>query len=130
MRAMIRLEKMSSKNRAFVDALLRVLAVELNVGSKELNRELEVECYASTFDTGADNIGLNVAKRRWVRIGDKLSARCMAEIDRMLADGALEGCCDRIKISDYIIANSDLTDCHLTALNEMELTNYHRRWRS
>lgn len=120
----IKLANRSRKNRSFFDSLIRVLAVEINIGSDSLNRDLMLASYRPPQDMSAENIGSRVEKRGWDTPRDMLPKATLDAIDDMLAEArrqGLEGCCDKVRIAQFIIGHTDLTDCHTTALNEMEL---------
>lgn len=129
----IKLSNRSRKNREFYDALLRTLAVEINIGSTRLNRDLMLPSFRPIHDTTAEHIGSHVEKRGWDTPADMLPASTLDAIDNMLADAAsqnMKDCCDKIRISQYLINQTDLTTCHLCALNELHLTTYHKKYQN
>ena len=128
----IKLANRSRSNRNFYDSLIRVIAVEINIGSTSLNRDMELWSYRPVYDMTAEDFGSNVEKRGWDTPRQMLPAKTLDAIDAMLVEAAqqgLEGCCDKPRIMAFIKEHTDLTDCHLTALNELVLSQWHRRCR-
>ena len=114
----IALANKSRSNREFFDWLIRVLAVELNVGGKELSANLIIPSYSAKI------LYCDPDGKAWcfAKVSDYLSKKTINELNNMLKSAALknEGL---FKIRDYLLENTDLTDCHLTALNDFRLTN-------
>ena len=128
----IKLANRSRHNRNFYDNLIRTIAVEINIGSPSLNRDVELWSYRSVHDMEAEDFGSHVEKRGWDTPRKMLPEKTLDAIDAMLAvavQQGFEGCCDKPRIMAFIKEYTDLTDCHLTALNEMQLTSWHRRFR-
>lgn len=112
----------------FFDSLIRCLAVEINIGSTELNRDLELPSYRSVYSEG-ESLGSHVEKRGWNTPREMLSSKILDAIDDMLKEArrqGLECCCDKIKISQFLWEHTDLNSCHTVALNEMHLTTFHK----
>lgn len=127
----IKLANRSRKNRIFFDNLIRELAICLNTGDTSLNRELLSPTYVNHSHANAvDN------KETYFRItrdsgmlmkplGDILPCKLLDQLDAMLASApaCLKRSNSRSLIGDYLIQSTDLNDCHLSALNEMQSIN-------
>ena len=122
---MIRLANKSRSNRMFFDNLIKEMAICINCGYTSINREIELPSYRGihrrkeegTIDTGNNHqaIGFDTPSKM-------LSLSTLNSIDYMLEEAkskGMAGCNSRRMISAFIIAHTDLTDCHLCALNEM-----------
>lgn len=95
----------------FFDNLIKEMAICINVGDTCINRDLELFSYRGK----KQNIGFDTP-------GGMLSDSTLTAIDLMLSEAmrqGLTGCNSRIRISDFIKQHTDLTDCHLCALNDM-----------
>lgn len=122
MRAKINLANKSRANRMFFDNLIKEIAICINVGDMAINRDLELPSYRGKSRRKGNDV---------VDIGNKsqaigfdtpagmLSGKCIDAIDEMLRTANLKGCNSRQQISDFIKQHTDLTDCHLCALNGM-----------
>lgn len=128
----VRLQNTSRKNRMFFDSLIRELAICVYLGDTSLNRSLELPSYRGphNFDApGTVYIGNNHAAVGFDTPGGLLSPRCLAGLDAMLAAaeaGGLKGCTEA-ECRAFLLASTDLTDCHLSALNEMSIFDEKKR---
>lgn len=103
------------------------MVVEINLGTKKLDRELLIPSYVNHMHAG--NLGndeyycqLSRDTGCWfVPQGQALPKQLLDQLDDLLrqAPSELKGCCSRKIITDYIRHHTDLTDCHFTALNQM-----------
>ena len=109
----------------FFDNLVKEIAICINVGDTSINRELELPSYRGIQRRGEDDTishGSHVSAIGFDTPVGMLSRKALDAIDLMLQDAKslrLEGCNSRRRISDFIIEHTDLTDCHLCALNDM-----------
>lgn len=122
---MIRLANKSRKNRMFFDNFIKEIAICINVGTTSLNRDLELPSYRGIHrrkEEGVIDIGNNHQAIGFDTPAQIFSPTILSAIDRMLEQAKLHGltgCNSRRLISDYIMRYTDLTECHLSALNEM-----------
>ena len=122
---MIRLANRSRKNRMFFDNLIKEIAICINVGYTTVNRTVELPSYRGLQrrkDEDVIDIGNNHQAIGFDTPEDMLSPSLLRSIDGMLAEAkaeGLSGCGSRLQISKFIQEHTDLTDCHLCALNEM-----------
>lgn len=124
----IPLANRSRKNRIFFDHLVRELAISLNMGDDSLNRGQLVPTYVSHEYAGKASDKGNYVQLNsksgclYVPLGDVLPASLLNAIDNMLmqAPPELKGCGSRKQITDYLSQCTDLTDCHYSAMNEMQ----------
>ena len=125
---MIKLANRSRKNRVFFDNLIRELAICLNTGDTYLNRELLSPVYVNHAHAGAKAgeetySQVNCSSGTMFKpLRDILPAKLLDDLDAMLANApaCLKQCDSRPPIGNYIKQCTDLTDCHLSALNEMQ----------
>lgn len=120
----IKLANKSRGNRMFFDNLVKEIAICINVGYAAINRDLELPSYRGIRRRGeeATSHGSKVSSIGFDTPVGMLSRKTLDAIDLMLQEAKslrLEGCNSRRRISDFIIEHTDLTDCHLCALNEM-----------
>ena len=125
---MIKLANKSRNNRMFVDQLIRELAICINTGDKEINREMLMPSYKShkeNVNIYADNELYQQITRDsgclWTPLSECLSKKTLDELDLMLqrAPHELTRCNSRSKIQDFIMEYTDLVDCHFDSLNYM-----------
>lgn len=122
---MIRLANRSRCNRMFFDNLLKEIAICINTGAKAINHDIELPSYRGMSrrkEEGVIDMGDNHQAIGFDTPSQMLSRGTLRAVDAMVAEAAslgLAGCGSRQKISDYIKSKTDLTDCHLCALNEM-----------
>jgi len=122
---MIRLANRSRCNRMFFDNLLKEIAICINTGAKGINHDIELPSYRGVSrrkEEGVIDMGNNHQAIGFDTPSQMLSRGTLRAVDAMVAEAAslgLAGCGGRQKISDYIKSKTDLTDCHLCALNEM-----------
>lgn len=122
---MIRLANRSRCNRMFFDNLLKEIAICINTGAKGINHDIELPSYRGISrrkEEGVIDMGNNHQAIGFETPSKMLSLSTLNSIDYMLEEASskgMAGCNSRRMISDFIIAHSDLTDCHLCALNEM-----------
>ena len=114
----IALANKSRSNREFFDWLIRVLADELNIGGKELSGDLILPSWIIKI-TWTDPDG-----KKWFfgKVSDFLSKKVIKDLNNMLESADLKNA-GLYKIRDFLLQHTDLTDCHLTALNDFELHN-------
>ena len=124
----IPLANRSRKNRIFFDHLIRELAICLNVGDTSLDREVLVPTYVNHLHAGM------VAKDEYyiqpnrdtgclfLPLGDVLPSSLLDRLDEMLANAPanLKRCGSRKLITDYLSQCTDLTQCHYSAMNQMQ----------
>ena len=122
----IKLSNRSRKNRMFFDNLVRELAICIKCGDLTLNRDIELPSYRGKQTRCRDPKAVSLTKTE--AVGFDTPRRMLPEatldaIDLMLSDAPrhLRYYKSREDIADYIKQRTDLTDCHLTALNEMQL---------
>jgi hypothetical protein len=108
----------------FYDSLIKDIAVCINVGDTRINRDLEHPSYrgiqrrkqeGTISQSNVSAIGFDTPDRM-------LPSSVLNNIDDMLQEAKrknLTGCNSRRQISDFIMQHTDLTDCHLCALNDM-----------
>ena len=122
---MIRLANRSRCNRMFFDNLLKEIAICINTGAKGINHDIELPSYRGVSrrkEEGVIDMGDNHQAIGFDTPSQMLSRGTLRAVDAMVAEAAslgLAGCGSRQMISDYIESKTDLTDCHLCALNEM-----------
>lgn len=122
---MIRLANRSRCNRMFFDNLLKEIAICINTGAKAINHDIELPSYRGMSrrkEEGVIDMGDNHQAIGFDTPSQMLSRGTLRAVDAMVAEAAslgLAGCGSLQKISDYIKSKTDLTDCHLCALNEM-----------
>ena len=122
---MIRLANRSRSNRMFYDNLVKEIAICINMGYPSINRELELPSYRGISSRKGEDvidIGNNHAAIGFDTPAGMLPPAVLRAIDGMMEEAkkeGLAGCGSRRTISDFIISHTDLTDCHLSALNEM-----------
>lgn len=116
----------------FFDELIRSIAVEINIGSACINRDLILPSYRgiNTRLQCEENISISKTEAMGFNsICEILPQKMLDQIDVMLAEACrkkLEGTCSIMVIRDFLKEHTDLNDCHLTSLNELELTTFHR----
>lgn len=116
----------------FFDELIRLIAVEINIGSTCLNRDLMLPSYRGINTRLSDEGNIPISKTEAMGFNtprELLTPKTLDQIDGLLAEAChkqLEGLCSILSIMDFLKEHTDLTDCHLTAINNLELTNYHR----
>lgn len=121
----LQLANRSRKNRIFYDFLILDLAVNLNLGEKQLNRDLLVPTYANHAHA------VNLNDENYCQITrdsgclyrpyrEILSSKMLDQLDAILAEAPpeLNRCGSRKMITDYLSFRTDLTDCHYAALNQ------------
>lgn len=122
---MIALAAKSRKNRMFFDNLIKEIAISINVGDVTLNQNLELPSYRGMQRRKEENvvhIGSNHQAVGFDTPRSMLTHTTLCALDALLGeakDKGLKGCGSRQRIADFIISQTDLTECHLTALNEM-----------
>ena len=126
----IKLANRSSKNRMFYDNLIKEIAICLHCGDRILNRELQLPSYRGTNTRLKDKEAISLTKNEAMGFDtprDMLPVATLDQIDRMLSEAPcrLMRCKSREPITEYIKQRTDLTDCHLTALNELQRFNQH-----
>ena len=109
----------------FFDNFIKEIAICMNVGDTKVNRDLELPSYRGfqrRKEKDVIDMGDNHQAIGFDTPAQMLSPTILTAIDKMLEkakyDG-LKGCNSRLLITDYIKRHTDLTDCHLCALNEM-----------
>ena len=122
----LKLANASRRNRLFFDNLFREIAICIHTGDTEINRDIELPSYRGRGRRLERDV-IPISKDEAMGFDTPrslLSATVLGNIDRLLhkaRESGLNRCRDRIRVSTFIIAHSDLTDCHLTALNEMTI---------
>lgn len=112
----IRLQQKSRGNRRFFDALVRLLAVELALGGREVSPRLILPSWRYFKVCG--ELG------PWAEVGMELPAKTVAALTAMLREeGPARTVADAREI---LLRRTDLTDCHLAALNEPPLTVFRK----
>ena len=125
----IKLANRSRKDRIFFDQLIRMLAVELHLGSDELNRFHLMPvyvCHSHARETAHSEHYTQLNRNSgcsYKPLCEVLPAALIDQLEALLADAPanLKGSNSRKLIADYLKQRTDLTDCHLSALNEMRL---------
>lgn len=114
---MIKLQNTSRRNREFMDSFLRYLAVEMNIGSTEINGDLLLNSYTPKFE-------FDGKLYNWASINQILSKRAIKGINDMLCLAKTENIRNGgiYRFREFIMDNTDLNDCHLTALNDFNLS--------
>lgn len=124
----IRLANRSRKNRIFFDHLIRELAICLNLGDTSLNREELVPTYCNHSQAGKVAFDENYIQLNrdtgclFLPLVNVLPGSVLDTLDEMLlqAPPELKGCRSRKLITEYLSQHTDLTDCHYSALNQMQ----------
>lgn len=118
---MIKIANKCRSNRMFFDNLIKEIAICINVGDTEINRELELPSYRGIKGRSGDSLcfGSKVSAIGFDTPSDMLSGKCLDAIDRMLRDAKQKGINTKQQIAELIKEHTDLTDCHLCALNGM-----------
>lgn len=121
----LKLANRSRKNRIFYDFLILNLAVELNLGSKALNRDLFAPTYVNHIHAANPNADNYCRVTRdsgclFLPYREILSKKMLDDLDVILAEAPPElyHCGSRKMITDYLSQRTDLTDCHFVALNQ------------
>ena len=125
----IKLANRSRKNRVFFDQLIRMLAVELHLGSDELNRFHLMPvyvCHSHARETAHSEHYIQLNRDSgclYQPLCEVLPAALIDQLEALLTDAPanLKGSKSKTLIGDYLKQHTDLTDCHLSALNEMRL---------
>lgn len=131
---MIKLANRSRRDRVFFDMLIRELAICLNTGDTSINRELLSPVYVNHAHAGAaadDETYFQITRNSGIQfkpLCDILPDKLLGKLDHMLANApaCLKQSDSRQLIGDYIKQCTDLTDCHLSALNGMQ--SIYRTW--
>ena len=108
----------------FYDNFIKEIAICINVGDTRVSRDIELPSYRSIQHRSK---GCLVHNSKVSAIGfdtpsQLLPSSVLDRIDEMLQEAAEQGlthCGSRGIISDFIMSYTDLTECHLCALNEM-----------
>ena len=124
----IRLANRSRKNRIFFDHLIRELAICLNVGDTSLDREVLVPTYVNHSMAGKvrnNEYYCQITRDDgilFLPLYDILPSDLLDRLDEMLANAPanLKRCGSRKLITDYLSQCTDLTQCHYSALNQMQ----------
>lgn len=126
----IALANRSRKNRIFYDFLVRDIAINLNLGEKQLNRDLLAPVYANhSHAANLNDVNYCQVTRDsgcfYLPYNKILSKEMLDQLDAILAEAPpeLHHCGSNKMITDYLRQRTDLTDCHFTALNIMQSIN-------
>lgn len=122
----LKLANRSRKNRIFYDFLILYLAVELNLGTKAINRDELMPTYVSHAHAGDvrnDEYYVQITRNSgciYRPCHEILSKKMLDQLDAILAEAPLElnHCGSRKMITDYLSLRTDLTDCHFVVLNQ------------
>ena len=122
----LQLANRSRKNRIFYDFLILDLAINLNCGERQLNRDLLVPTYvnhAHASDLRDDENYIQLGRDNgclYHPYREILSRKMLDCLDAVLAEAPPElyHCGSRKMITDYLRQHTDLTDCHFVALNQ------------
>ncbi|MBP5776716.1 MAG: hypothetical protein J6W56_04110 [Prevotella sp.] len=112
----------------FYDSLIKDIAICINVCDTRINRDLEHPSYRGIQRRKQEGAicQSNVSAIGFDTPAQMLPPSALNNIDDMLQEAKrrnLTGCNSRRQISDFIMLHTDLTDCHLCALNEMMSLN-------
>ena len=123
----LKLSARSRKNRILYDFLARDLAINLNCGEKQLNRDLLAPTYVNHAHA------TNIITWNYCQVTrdsgcfyrpyrELLPKKTLDDLDALLAEAPpeLKHCGSRRMITDYLSQRTDLADCHFSALNEMQ----------
>ena len=120
----IKLASRSRKNRMFYDNLIMEMAICINCGDTTIYRDLEMPSYRG-MGTRKCGEGIDMGNHQAMGFdtpATMLPKQTLDRIDNMLQEAkqqGLNGCNSQRRIADFIMQHTDLTDCHLTALNQM-----------
>ena len=109
----------------FFDSFIKELAICINTGACRVNRQLELPSYRGMHERllhGVIDYGSNHAAVGFDTPGTMLNSKTLTALDNMLCAAKEKGlthCNSRKRIQDFLLAHTDLTTCHLCALNGM-----------
>ena len=121
----ISLANKSRKNRMFFDHFIKELAICINTGACRVNRDIELPSYRGIQARklpGVIDYGNNHAAVGFDTPGTMLNPKTLNALDNMLCaakEVGLTHCNSRKRIQYFLLAHTDLTTCHLTAINDM-----------
>lgn len=105
-----------------MDSFIRYLVVEINLRSTNINEDILLPSYTAKYKA-EDGTLENFASPKQI-----FSRKVLKQIDDMLLiakqNNIRSGGKNRIK--DFLMANTDLNDCHMAALNEFKLSENDR----
>lgn len=113
-------KKKAADDRPFYDALIQVLFVEINIGSKAINPGLLLPTYHAKDDPNVER-ELGNKEPHQCSIEHMIGKRGVDYFNNLLkkAPPELIGCNSIVKINRYIKSNTDFTDCQLSAGNSI-----------
>lgn len=117
-------EKRAADNRIFFDSLIRLLFVEINLGSKEINPYLILPSYHSQNDPFVEK-ELGEKQSHYCTIVHLIKQKGVDFFNNLLSNAPKEliGCRSIPKINRYIKDNTDFSYCQLSAANAIPWNN-------